>query len=374
MIKQDELADWILIALGELGGSARRDRVLGAIERSLGGRLAADDHALRANGEAAWKNNASFARKELVAAKLLFPTARSGHGTWTLTPTGVRRSRILRSRQSASLCPSFRSIAARVAWSTTVGRSVGLVPLEPTFTDNALLELATQHRSQIKIHRFASHEEAQNGADWEWWIRDQHRYIGFRIQAKRAHPRTGRIALDQPAAGTAPFDKQVEAFVERCRADNISGLYCIYSDWQPKRLGLAGPGPCPHGPADVAQWGCTVVLAETALRLATSGQCDAETVLGAGMPWYHLVCSTGESMIAGIQSVFERLIEHDVTLRDVSDGVPMDHMFPSPATQPPAQVTAFFQRDVEILEPWSDLVGVVLVDARASNTSSTADF
>jgi hypothetical protein len=52
----------------------------------------------------------------------------------------------------------------------------------------------------------------------------------------------------------------------------------------------------------------------------------------------------------------------------------MDHIFPSPATQPPAQVTAFFQRDVEILEPWSDLVGAVLVDARANNTSSTADF
>jgi hypothetical protein len=52
----------------------------------------------------------------------------------------------------------------------------------------------------------------------------------------------------------------------------------------------------------------------------------------------------------------------------------MDPMFPFPATQPPAQVTAFFQRDVEILEPWSDLVGVVLVDARAGNTSSTADF
>ncbi|MCM4083551.1 hypothetical protein [Paractinoplanes hotanensis] len=372
MITQDELSDWILIALGELDGSARRDRVLRVMEGSLGGRLTADDHAPRTNGEAAWRNNASFARKELVAEKLLLSTAQAGHGMWTLTPRGARRSRALRSRQDASLCPAFRSIAARVAWSTTAGRSVGLVPVEPTFTDNALLKLATQHRDRVKIQRFTAHEEAQNGADWEWWIRDHHRYTGFRIQAKRANPRTGRVALDQPAAGGAPFDKQVEAFVNRCRADGVPGLYCVYSDWQPRSAGISGPGPCPHGPADAAQWGCTVLLAETAHRLATWKRCDAETVLAAGMPWYHLVCDPSESLIVGVHRVFKRLMEPEIAIRGDNDQAPWRDFLP-PATQPPSQVTAFFEQGAQVLEPWSDIAGVVLINASSAGASSITD-
>ncbi|MGW3890409.1 hypothetical protein ACWD69_17105 [Micromonospora chokoriensis] len=369
MIAQEELADWILIALGELGGSASRHRVLSVMEGMLGGRLTADDHVRRRNGEPAWKNNASFARQELIEAGLLLSKTTAGHGTWALAPNGSRRSQTLRASQSALLCPSFRSIAANVTWSNTAGRSVGLVPLETTFTDTALLALATQHRGRIRIQRFNAHEEARSGADWEWWIRDRHGYVGFRVQAKRAHPRTGRVALDQRAATTASFDKQVEVFADRCRADNILGLYCIYSDWQPKKAGLAGPGPCPHGPHDTAQWGCTIVLADTALRLATSNRCDADTVLSNGMPWYHLVCHTRESMTIGIHRVSKRLTETEASIQRETYGAADRRQFPPPATQPPRQVAAFFQGAAQVLEPWSGLTGVVLIDNEAEETS-----
>jgi hypothetical protein len=340
------------------------------MEGLFGGCLAADDRAQRKSGEPVWKNNASFARKELVKAGLLMAKEVSGHGTWALTPAGARQSQALRAHQATPLCPSFRSIAANVAWSTTAGRSVGLVPLEPTFTDNALLALAIQHRGQVKIQRFTSYEEARSGADWEWWIRDRHGYAGFRVQAKRANPDTGRIALDQPAAATAPFDKQIEAFVNRCRADNILGLYCIYSDRQPSRPQLAGPGPCPHGPADPAQWGCTIVLAETALRLEASNQRDAATVLSSGMPWYHLVCPTGASVTAGIRRVVERLAKSEVSIWHETGQAEEHPVIPPPASQPPAQVAAVFQGDVQVIEPWSDLAGVVLIDAAAQMTSA----
>src|SRR5690349_2074270 len=66
MIDVYELADWILVAVGELGGTASRADVLRVMEGLLGSRLADDDIALRpGNGDLVWKNNASFARKQL---------------------------------------------------------------------------------------------------------------------------------------------------------------------------------------------------------------------------------------------------------------------------------------------------------------------
>nr|WP_128136012.1 winged helix-turn-helix domain-containing protein [Micromonospora provocatoris] len=327
MITHDELADWILIALGDLGGSATRARVLDVMEGQFGGCLAADDRGRRKRGEIVWKNNASFARDGLVKAGLLLSKTVSGHGTWTLSPAGKRKSQALRANQDAPLCPSFRSIAANVTWSTAAGRLVGLVPMEPTFTDNALLALAIQHSGQIKIQRFTSYEEAQSGADWEWWIRDRYGYAGFRVQAKRANPVTAQIALDQRAATTASFEKQIEVFVNRCRTDNILGLYCIYSDWQPSRPQLAGPGPCPHGPADLAQWGCTIVFAETALRLTASNQRDADTMLCNGMPWYHLVCQAGASVTIGVRRVVERMVKAEVAIRPETDELKNSQLF-----------------------------------------------
>ncbi|MBQ1062638.1 winged helix-turn-helix domain-containing protein [Micromonospora sp. C41] len=367
MIDVDELATWILVAVGELGGTAKRADVLRLMERLLGSRLKTDDLALRPSGQAiVWKNKASFARNQLIEQGLLHSMEISGHGIWSLTSSGARESSSLRSRRIPALCPTFRSIATDVIWRTQVGRSVGLVPGETTFTDNALLHLAISHPADIAIQRFTSKREAETGADWEWWIRDLHGYVGFRTQAKRAHPRTGRIGLDQRAAPSVSSGYQVEVFVERCVADGIAGLYCVYSDGQPAwRPDLPAAGPCPHGPVDIGQWGCTFVLAETALRLAFERCLDVETVLAAGTPWYHLVCHhpvTG--LTPGIHHLFSGLKTAEMAVRDgAEDGLDRQYSIPPPATQPPGQVEAYFLRELRALQPWSDLAGVVMIDA-----------
>ncbi|MET8352666.1 hypothetical protein [Micromonospora sp. NPDC005206] len=373
MIDVDELARWILVALGEFGGTAQRADILRVMERLLGSRLRADDLAPRPSGrDLVWKNNASFARNRLVEQGLLHPTEVSGHGSWSLTPSGARESALLRSLRIPPLCPTFRSIATDVIWRTQVGRSVGLVPGETTFTDNALLHLAISHPAHISIQRFASKREAETGADWEWWIRDLHGYVGFRTQAKRADPRTGRIGLDQRAAPSVSSGYQIEVFVERCLADRIAGLYCIYSDGRPTwRSDLPEAGPCPHGPVDIGQWGCTVVLADTALRLALEKDLHRETVLAAGMPWYHLVCHhpvTG--LTTGIHHLFSRLRAAEMVVRDRVDN-PFDRQYPSPppATQPPSEVEAYFLGEHRTIEPWSDLAGVVMIDATEDGTN-----
>ncbi|MGA5304615.1 hypothetical protein ACPCHT_32225 [Nucisporomicrobium flavum] len=366
MVDVDELSTWILVVLGELDGSAPRAVTLSVMERLFGNRLGSDDRVpRRTSGEPAWKNNASFARNRLIEKGLLYPKAIAGHGMWSLTHRGSRESARLRSRWIPSLCPTFRSIAADVTWRTQMGRSVGLVPGETTFTDNALLELAISHPAHIAVQRFPSSREAVTGADWEWWIHDNDGYVGFRVQAKRANPSTGRVALDQSAAPTAFTGRQIEVFVDCCRADGIAGLYCVYSDHQPSwRTTADVAGPCPHGPADPAQWGCTVVLADTALRLASERRFGAEAILGAGVPWYHIVCHHSlTGLTAGVRGVFGNLRATEAAVRSRANIDFGQQYTGMPAIEPPGQVEAYFLRELRTLEPWSDLAGVVLVNA-----------
>ena len=367
MVTIGELARWILLALRELGGSAKRADVLREMERLFGSRLQAEDHERRVSGQdVVWRNNASFARKDLVEQGLLCKTDDSGWGIWQMTRAGEREADKLRWRAARPLCPTFRSVAVDVVWRTQMGRSVGLVPRETTFTDNALLQLAISHPERISVQQFTQQQEAETGADWEWWFHDWDGFAGFRTQAKRASPTTGRIALDQPAARTVSTGYQIDVFNDRCRADHIAGLYCIYSDrrpaWQPN---LASAGPCPHGPLELAQWGCTVVLAATARRLARQRCFDAEHVLATGMPWYHLVCDHAlVGLTAGVHRIFNELRAAEVTAQEqANDLAEPPEVGMSPAIEPPHQVEAYFRGEIRDLDPWAGLTGVVLVDA-----------
>lgn len=211
----------------------------------------------------------------------------------------------------------------------------------------------------MKIQRFASRGEAETGADWEWWIRDERGYVGFRIQAKRADPTTRRVRLDQQAASNTSSGYQVEVFADRCRSDRIAGFYCVYSDAQTTwRLGAARPGPCPHGPVDLAQWGCAIVPAETALDFLGRREFRTAAILAAGAPSYQLVCHAPiNGIAAGVRGLWRSLT---AALTDDAD---RPDAGPPPAEEPPPQIEAWFRRDLRTLERWSGLAGVVLVDA-----------
>ncbi|SNT62758.1 Mrr N-terminal domain-containing protein [Asanoa hainanensis] len=376
MIADSRIETGILTALAALGGKARRKEVLDLIELRLGLLLHGDDTRRRPSGsDVVWKNRASFVRMALVGQGFLEPMASSGRGFWALTPEGKIRASSLAS--DVVFCPAFRSISVDVAKRMRDGRSVGLVPGETTFTDNVLLRLAVTFRGSIHIHRFNTKQEADNGADWEWWIRGHDGYVGFRVQAKRVDPRSARVALDQPAADSlrSRFPRQIDAFRERCLRDGIAGIYCVYND------GLSVPsrgqlGSCPHGLDDPDLWGCAIVLADTATRLANERIFDAATVLGAATPWHRLVCRDPlATLTEGVLEAFGRMWTAELANRrglNERYGDQVEHfdeleldLGPAPATEPPDEVLlAFDQRDGVIERPWSEeLAGIVLIDA-----------
>jgi hypothetical protein len=81
------LRDLIVLALGRLGGTARRADVLAEMDRLFGGAFTAEDHkpVRTRQFEEAWRNRASFERASMVRDRLLVNRA---DGIWQLDRLG----------------------------------------------------------------------------------------------------------------------------------------------------------------------------------------------------------------------------------------------------------------------------------------------
>lgn len=189
----------------------------------------------------------------------------------------------------------------KVGWSRPVGDDAYR---QPAF------HLAINHPYEICIQRFDAHTEARTGADWQWWFRDRYGYAGFRVQAKRAKPSTGRFDLKQLAPPSEGTLLQAEMLEIRAERDGLAGLYSLYTDRQPSQRCVDAPtGPCPHGPLDPMQWCCSLLLVQTALRHARHVRTRADAVLGDhSRPWYHLVCD-GYGQHGGLTQVVHAFLQ-----------------------------------------------------------------
>ena len=76
------------------GGSAKRETVLGWIERHHGHDLTSEDlESVPSTGEPTWRNRASWARQHAVDSGFLCQN--SPHGIWELTEAGKEAMRPL---------------------------------------------------------------------------------------------------------------------------------------------------------------------------------------------------------------------------------------------------------------------------------------
>lgn len=192
------------------------------------------------------------------------------------------------------LCTGFREAAAATADRYARGRLVGIVPWETTFTDTALLSIASRFPGRVVARRFDAAREASTGADWQWWFRDRTGFAGMRVQAKRRDPSTGSLGLRAKAPAPPAGERQARRLVRQARADGLTAFYGFYSDVPPRGAAPASTGPCPHGPLDPDQWGISLLLASTALRHAEdprrTNRARTEAIAASGHPWWRLVC------------------------------------------------------------------------------------
>jgi hypothetical protein len=114
----------------------------------------------------------------------------------------------------------------------------GMSFAETSLTDENLLELAIKHPA-LRVHKFASGDEADSGADWEWWIgSDQTGWLCLRVQAKRVY---GHEYKELTKGGRAPARFQYDTLIGCCDPERgVYPLHVFYNGWSRGALGSAG--------------------------------------------------------------------------------------------------------------------------------------
>lgn len=87
-LPQKEFRMPLMEVVYELGGEATTDRVRDSLEKKMAPKLGPDDYNKVTNGDPRWWNAICWERSDLVREGLF--RKGSPHGTWELTPEGVK--------------------------------------------------------------------------------------------------------------------------------------------------------------------------------------------------------------------------------------------------------------------------------------------
>lgn len=107
------------------------------------------------------------------------------------------------------------------------GQPRGLAPSEESITDYVLFELHQQF-PQILVHKPSKQEEARVGADWEWWIGSDTRWVCLRVQAKKFFGHYYRY-LSHRTKGAG--DRQIDLLIEGCKRRGYIPYHVFYNGW-----------------------------------------------------------------------------------------------------------------------------------------------
>lgn len=261
------------------------------------------------------------------------------------------------------LCQTFRAVARTTFRDYQAGRPVGLVPWETSFTDAALLRIATRRPREVLAHRFDGQSERATGADWEWWFCSPRGFAGLRVQAKRMAPKTNSFPVSKSVDGV----QQAEVLIRAARSRRATPFYVLYGDRVPTATQPAvAPGPCPHGPFDPTLWGAALVHAEV-VHQRLVGPRPRRSLLADAWPWHHLVCGSCEDDTVDeaarrfvLEDEAHRARHLDPDYQDIAMEGPIDRAH-SAQNAPSDVIRAYEQRDPSLIEGGDGLAGTVLV-------------
>ena len=95
---------------------------------------------------------------------------------------------------------------------------------EETITETNLLEITRRHPLLTRLQMFSKHQEALNGADWEWHIVGRRRTLKMRVQAKRLQC-NNVLRVKHKVASSRQQQRQL--LIDAALADRMKPIYCI---------------------------------------------------------------------------------------------------------------------------------------------------
>jgi hypothetical protein len=134
--------------------------------------------------------------------------------------------------------------------------------------------------------RLTQAQEAEEGADWEWWFGGRWGWHGMRVQAKKLDEGGARYArLDHVVRGTGK--RQIDLLIDRAdkHVPRLDPIYCFYNGVPAQSTKVI---KCRRDSVPLP--GCTIAHAvDVRDRLDKSGD-GLERIAAISIPWSDLVC------------------------------------------------------------------------------------
>jgi len=162
---------------------------------------------------------------------------------------------------------------------------------EESITDWLLFNLG-QSLPKLKYKKFTRHQEARTtGADWEWWIVDNHSAISMRIQAKKITAGKDNYA---GLAHTNKYGLQIDKLIQDAKQKNFIPFYALYSAPKIPQKVICG------GQLDLAeQQGVFISSAQLLFdRYIKNGKVkvEADDILSKSNPLHCMACCSMHSL------------------------------------------------------------------------------
>jgi hypothetical protein len=135
---------------------------------------------------------------------------------------------ILPRLSSPPLCRTFTSQSAKIWDDLSKAHATGIGRGEETITDDFLQDVQQAHPRQVVTVQFRKREEGFTGADWEWWLTDDHLWLGLLIQAKRLGSKTHKYQGIKHKSSNAQMP-QIDLLLQQVHFKGINPIYCFYN-------------------------------------------------------------------------------------------------------------------------------------------------
>lgn len=205
------------------------------------------------------------------------------------------------------------------------GKKYNIKIQEETITENTLLYLAENLGEEMKITTFNKPKEGKNGADWDWYIKKNNKWIGFRVQAKILNYENNRYDSLFKSPNEAGGKDQITKLITSSFAESLIPIYSFYNyleDTRPykvRRKIRAGMFP-----TDIELIGWTYAKAWDILNLKEAGENNFKdpSLLKVNDIMSNLFCSTSdleayiEALNKAINIITTKLKLNDIGIED----------------------------------------------------------
>lgn len=159
---------------------------------------------------------------------------------------------------------------------------------EESITDFLIFNLIKSAGKNLKIKSFTRHQEALNGADWEWWFTGPSgKWVGMRVQAKIINLSNEKyLSFNHKNKNGS----QIDLLEKDAKLKGMIPVYCMFTNWDPNKY--TTPQKCGKHKTYVRHYGVSLLSISNAREVKTSKSTHLSKFINYFIPLHCILCSS----------------------------------------------------------------------------------